>query len=80
MCHYHSVYGSHHWEAQFSDPGFFKHVAMAKYLGLVALRVADSITLPINTTQYTLELESYLSKYVIPNSLERLICERADDS
>jgi N-acetylated-alpha-linked acidic dipeptidase len=67
--HYHSVYDSHRWESQFSDPGFFKHVAMAKYLGLVTLRVADSIILPINTTQYTLELESYLSKYVVAGSL-----------
>ena len=39
-------------------------VAVAKHLGLVALRVTDSIILPLNTTQYALELDSYVDKYV----------------
>jgi len=37
-------------------------VAIAKYLGLVALRLVDPLILPINTTQYALELGSYLIK------------------
>lgn len=60
--HYHSVYDSQQWQEQYADPTFARHVAVAKYLGLVTLRVADSIILPLNTTQYTLELESYLTK------------------
>ncbi|KAF8307013.1 hypothetical protein DL93DRAFT_2101420 [Clavulina sp. PMI_390] len=60
--HYHSVYDSQQFQEQYADPGFLRHVAVAKYLGLVTLRVADSIILPLNTTQYALELGSYLAK------------------
>jgi N-acetylated-alpha-linked acidic dipeptidase len=38
---------------------------MSKYLGLLVLRLADSITLPLNTTHYTLELESYIDRCVL---------------
>lgn len=64
MYHYHSIYDSRDWLLRFSDPEFAKHVAVAKYLGLVALRIADPVILPINTTQYSIELGIYLSKYV----------------
>lgn len=37
-------------------------VAVSKHLGLQALRLADSIVLPLNTTHYALELEAYLQK------------------
>lgn len=37
-------------------------VAIAQNLGLLTLRLADSIILPLNTTQYALELDSYLDK------------------
>lgn len=37
---------------------------MSKYLGLVVLRLSDAIVLPLNTTHYTLELESYIDRYV----------------
>ncbi|KAF8342316.1 uncharacterized protein EI90DRAFT_2988837 [Cantharellus anzutake] len=60
--HYHSVYDSHRYQELYADPGFHRHVAVAKYLGLVTLRVADSLILPINTTKYALELGSYLAK------------------
>lgn len=35
-------------------------VAVAQFLGLIGLRVADSIILPLNTTQYSFELDEYL--------------------
>lgn len=38
---------------------YFK-VAVAQYLSLLGLRLIDSIILPLNTTQYSLELEDYL--------------------
>jgi N-acetylated-alpha-linked acidic dipeptidase len=56
------VYDSHHWQRTYADPGFHKHVAWSKYLGTIALKLADSIILPLNTTQYSLELNSYLAK------------------
>lgn len=58
--HYHSVYDSEKWQEQYADPGFHRHVAVAKHLGLQALRLADSIVLPLNTTHYALSLQSYL--------------------
>lgn len=35
-------------------------VALAKTLGLLALRLSDSIILPLNTTEYALQLDSYV--------------------
>ncbi|KAL5527160.1 hypothetical protein ACEPAG_5951 [Sanghuangporus baumii] len=60
--HYHSVFDSQTWQERFGDPGFYRHVAVAKHLGLVLLRTADAIVLPINTTHYTYELDLYLDK------------------
>lgn len=62
--HYHSIYDSQRWQELYADPGFHRHVAVAKHLGLVALRVTDSIILPLNTTQYALELDDYIDKCV----------------
>ncbi|KJA29916.1 hypothetical protein HYPSUDRAFT_31952 [Hypholoma sublateritium FD-334 SS-4] len=58
--HYHSIYDTHAWQERYADPGFHRHVAVAQYLGLLGLRLIDSIILPLNTTQYSLELEEYL--------------------
>ena len=60
--HYHSVFDSERWMELYGDPGFFRHVAVAKYLGLQTIRLADSIVLPINTTHHAFELETYLQK------------------
>ncbi|KZT29237.1 Zn-dependent exopeptidase [Neolentinus lepideus HHB14362 ss-1] len=60
--HYHSVYDSERWQELYCDPGFTKHVAIAKHLGLQTLRLAGAIVLPLNTTHYAYELESYLDK------------------
>jgi N-acetylated-alpha-linked acidic dipeptidase len=35
---------------------------MAKHMGLMTLRLSNSIVLPINTTHYTYELENYLNR------------------
>lgn len=37
-------------------------VAVAKHLGLMGLRMADSLLVPLNTTQYSLELTDYLDR------------------
>ncbi len=44
---------------------FALQVAVSKHLGLVLLRLADSIILPLNTTHYASELDMYLDKYVL---------------
>lgn len=58
--HYHSIYDSQMWQETYGDPGFHRHVAIAKNLGLMILRLAESIILPLNTTHYALELGSYV--------------------
>ncbi|KAI0307023.1 hypothetical protein B0F90DRAFT_1807731 [Multifurca ochricompacta] len=60
--HYHSVYDSERWQEVYADPGFVKHVAVAKNLGLQTLRLASALVLPFNTTHYAFELENYLDK------------------
>ena len=62
--HYHSIYDSQRWQEEYADPGFSRHAAIAKLLGLLTLRLSDSIILPLNTTQYALELDDYLDTYV----------------
>ncbi|KAI0939157.1 hypothetical protein AcV5_000651 [Taiwanofungus camphoratus] len=58
--HYHSVYDSQRWQELYADPGFLRHVAVARYLGLQTLRLADAIVLPLNTTHYAVQLDAYL--------------------
>ncbi|KAN0132552.1 hypothetical protein V8E53_009568 [Lactarius tabidus] len=60
--HYHSVFDSERWQEVYGDPGFVKHLAVAKNLGLQTLRLSSALVLPFNTTNYAFELESYLSK------------------
>ncbi|OSD04654.1 Zn-dependent exopeptidase [Trametes coccinea BRFM310] len=60
--HYHSIYDTEMWKERYADPGFEKHVTVAKHLGLVLLRLIDSSILPLNTTHYSLELERYLNR------------------
>ncbi|KAK7037544.1 Vacuolar protein sorting-associated protein 70 [Paramarasmius palmivorus] len=60
--HYHSVYDSELFQERYADPGFHRHIAIAKHLGLTALRIASPAILPFNTTHYSLELDSYLDK------------------
>ncbi|KAF8712200.1 Zn-dependent exopeptidase, partial [Rhizoctonia solani] len=73
--HYHSFYDSEDWMNQYGDPGCLRRVAIAKYWGLVLLRMANSFILPLDTTQYALELDDYLDKIVkllpsLPNELD----------
>ncbi|EMD40947.1 hypothetical protein CERSUDRAFT_111521 [Gelatoporia subvermispora B] len=60
--HYHSIYDTQRWQELYADPGFGRHVAVAQHLGLVGLRLTDAVILPLNTTQYSFELEDYLTE------------------
>ncbi|QRV76487.1 vacuolar protein sorting-associated protein [Ceratobasidium sp. AG-Ba] len=60
--HYHSVWDSQTWMEKYGDPGFLRHVAISKHMGLMLLRLVDSIIVPLNTTQYALELDNYLDR------------------
>ncbi|KAJ3853593.1 Zn-dependent exopeptidase, partial [Lentinula lateritia] len=72
--HYHSIYDSFQWQEVYADPGFKKHVAIAQHLGLLVLRLTDSIVVPLNTTQYALELDGYLDR--VESLLPSLEAER----
>ncbi|KAI0832612.1 Zn-dependent exopeptidase [Trametes gibbosa] len=58
--HYHSIYDTETWTERYADPSFEKHVAVAKHLGLVLLRLLDSTIVPLNITHYSLKLDKYL--------------------
>ncbi|CAE6538397.1 unnamed protein product [Rhizoctonia solani] len=62
--HYHSFYDSEDWMDKYGDPGFLRRVAIARYWGLVLLRMVDPFILPLDTTQYALELDDYLDRVV----------------
>ncbi|KAI5833642.1 hypothetical protein K523DRAFT_413088 [Schizophyllum commune Tattone D] len=68
--HYHSIYDSQRWQELYADPGFHRHVAVAKHLGLLTLRIVDSIALPLNVTQYAYQLDDYLEtvRALLPTS------------
>ncbi|KAJ7241891.1 hypothetical protein B0H12DRAFT_1132888 [Mycena haematopus] len=59
--HYHSVFDSERWQEIYADPGFYRHVAVAKHIGLELVRLSSAVVLPLNTTHYTYELENYLN-------------------
>ncbi|KAG8744908.1 hypothetical protein FRC10_009278 [Ceratobasidium sp. 414] len=48
--HYHSIWDSETWMEKYGDPGFLRHVAVSKHMGLMLLRLADSIVVPLNVT------------------------------
>ncbi|KAJ7639103.1 Zn-dependent exopeptidase [Roridomyces roridus] len=60
--HYHSIYDTQRWQETYADPGFHRAVAVAQNVGLLLLRLTDSIIVPLNTTQYALELSDYLDE------------------
>ncbi|KAF9265376.1 Zn-dependent exopeptidase [Marasmius fiardii PR-910] len=60
--HYHSIYDTVRWLEIYVDPGYDRHVAVAKHLGLMIMRLTDSFIIPLNTTQYAFELDDYADK------------------
>ena len=62
--HYHSIYDSQRWQELYADPGFHRHVAVAKLLGLQTLRLASDVILPFNTTHYSLLIERFVDEQV----------------
>ncbi|OAD08962.1 hypothetical protein MUCCIDRAFT_151731 [Mucor lusitanicus CBS 277.49] len=65
---YHSVYDSFHWMEKYGDPQFHYHQAMVKIWGLLALRLADDLILPIHPVDYAHELQKYVHQLYIHSS------------
>lgn len=57
--HYHSIYDSEFWMEKFGDPGFKRHLAASKVLGLAAMRAANSLILPFELRDYAVDLKHY---------------------
>jgi N-acetylated-alpha-linked acidic dipeptidase len=53
---YHSMYDDFYWMKKFGDPTFEFHVALAKILGTLALRLDESDTLPFDYSAYAAEI------------------------
>ncbi|KAI9486684.1 MAG: hypothetical protein EXX96DRAFT_550094 [Benjaminiella poitrasii] len=72
---YHSVYDSFHWMEKFGDPKFEYHQTMTRIWGLLALRLADDLIMPIHPLEYAKELQNYvhyLHKHSAPHTFPTL--------
>ncbi len=57
---YHSIYDSFSWMEKYGDPSFERHVALARIWGLLALRLADDVTVPMDPTVHARYISSYV--------------------
>ena len=58
---YHSNYDSFYWMDHFGDPGFHRHEAAAKVIGLMAVETSTELFAPINVQDYADQLAVYLA-------------------
>ncbi|XP_030593576.1 aminopeptidase NAALADL1 isoform X2 [Archocentrus centrarchus] len=61
---YHTAYDTFDYASKYIDPGFVSHQAVARTAGNVLIRLADSLVLPLNCTDYADSLEEYLKTAV----------------
>ncbi|TPX07687.1 uncharacterized protein E0L32_010583 [Thyridium curvatum] len=59
---YHSNYDSYYWVDKFGDPGFKKHLAMARLWGLVVARLAEAAVVPFTAAHYPATLKMHLKE------------------
>ncbi|XP_054628649.1 aminopeptidase NAALADL1 [Dunckerocampus dactyliophorus] len=57
---YHTAYDTYDYASRFIDPGFYTHQAVARTAGSILVRLADSLVLPLNCSDYAESLEDYL--------------------
>jgi N-acetylated-alpha-linked acidic dipeptidase len=76
---YHSVYDDYRWMATQGDPGFVYHAAMARYVGVLALRLANADLYPFGAADYGREIARYAEELAksrkapgLESDLERL--------
>ncbi|XP_056601023.1 aminopeptidase NAALADL1 isoform X1 [Triplophysa dalaica] len=61
---YHTAYDTFDYSSKYIDPGFTSHQAVARTAGNVLVRLADSLLLPLNCSDYGESLEQYLDEAV----------------
>ncbi|XP_021494191.1 aminopeptidase NAALADL1 [Meriones unguiculatus] len=57
---YHTAFDTFDYVEKFLDPGFSSHQAVARTAGSVLLRLSDSLFLPLNVSDYSETLHSFL--------------------
>lgn len=57
-----SVYDSTYWMETFGDPGYKRHLAITRLLGLATLRLIESKILPIDLGAYATSLAGYVDQ------------------
>ncbi|EQB77746.1 N-acetylated-alpha-linked acidic dipeptidase-like protein [Camelus ferus] len=57
---YHTAFDTFDYVDKFVDPGFSSHQAVARTAGSVLLRLSDSLFLPLNVSDYSETLRSFL--------------------
>lgn len=57
---YHSIYDTFYWMDTYGDPGFQFSLGLERLIGLLIIRFADDVVIPLNYTNYALQLQSYL--------------------
>ncbi|KAJ8285530.1 hypothetical protein GJAV_G00027880 [Gymnothorax javanicus] len=58
---YHTAYDTFDYCSKYIDPGFTSHQTVARTAGNVLLRLADSLLVPFNSSDYAEGLEQYLN-------------------
>ncbi|XP_062874192.1 aminopeptidase NAALADL1 [Trichomycterus rosablanca] len=58
---YHTAYDTFDYVDRFIDPGFTSHQTVARTAGNILIRLADSMLLPFNCSDYAETLEQYLA-------------------
>lgn len=61
---YHTAYDTFDYASKYIDPGFVSHQTVARTAGNVLIRLADSLVLPLNCSDYAEILEDYLNTAV----------------
>jgi N-acetylated-alpha-linked acidic dipeptidase len=59
---YHSQYDNHQWVSRIGDPGFRYHEAMTKLWGVMALRLANADTLPLDYRPYAARIGEFAAE------------------
>ncbi len=61
---YHSVYDNHLWMQKFGDPGFARHIAMARVWGVMALRLANADIVPLDYRAAAARVREFIAEIV----------------
>ena len=59
---YHSIYDNHNWVSRIGDPGFRYHVALVQLWGVIALRLANADSVPLDYAPYAARIAEFLKQ------------------